>query len=273
MKLNLKPKAKTVLGALGIILLSMFCLYLIAFSNQITNPVAATIVVVTTAVVIAAIVTVVGATSGVVAGIGAGVTAIASPVVITAGAITITGASIVVTAVVAVITVAAAVAGVIVTAAVVVSGISAVASNWNKNKKGVSFYLVTLLWLVFSLPLALGIVPLSKYHNQNQLERDKKIARVLQITVLEDGIEVLLPSEYSLENSYLEKVFSVERGEQKYPWKTIAIYYQEGKKKYYKAELPFYGDGKVSIFKSLAFSFDHAWENCRISKTISLNSP
>ena len=110
---------------------------------------------------------------------------------------------------------------------------------WDKNQRDFLAIPLILLWCIFVLPLFIGKVPLSKYHNYNQLERDKKIAEILKITVLKDQIEVLLPSEHASENSYLKKVFSFGFDAVDRSWKDIVIPYREGDKYWYKVNLPF----------------------------------
>src|SRR4030043_475147 len=65
------------------------------------------------------------------------------------------------------------------------------------------------LCLVPLLILLLGIVPLSKYHNLNQIEHDKKIVEMLQITSDPNdpnGVKILLPAKYVSENKYIRQV-------------------------------------------------------------------
>lgn len=166
---------------------------------------------------------------------------------------------------------------------ILVSFILARFVTWNKDKKDfTSIPAILLLWCISFLPFVIGIVPLSKYHNQNQIERDKKIVEVLEITVLENEVEVLLPSEYASENSYLEKVFSVTwMDEQLKAWKEIVIPCREGDKYWYKVKLPFpdwyrqglIGPDKKTDTAGLILSFDHAWYDYETTKEISFPDP
>lgn len=131
--------------------------------------------------------------------------------------------------------------------------------------------LLISLFLIFTIPAIAFIFPLSKYHNQNQLQRDKKIAEILEITISEDGIEILLPSKHISDNSYLEKVFSIGWERKNYPWKTTADYCQKGKKIWYEAELPFQGIFQKG--KEIVLYFDHAWYDYEITKEISFPDP
>ncbi len=110
---------------------------------------------------------------------------------------------------------------------------------WDKNQRSFLLTPLTILWCIFLLPPLIGITPLSKYHNYNQLERDKKIVEVLEITVLEDYIEVLLPNEHASESSYLKKVFSLGlTNDTKEMWEDIVIPCREGDKYWHKVKLP-----------------------------------
>ena len=131
--------------------------------------------------------------------------------------------------------------------------------------------LLCLFFLIFTIPAIAFIIPLSKYHNLNQIERDKKIVEILKITVLGDGIEILLPSKHISDNSYLEKVFSIGWERKNYPWKTTADYCQKGKEIWYEAELPFQGIFQKG--KEIVLYFDHAWYDYEITKEISFPDP
>lgn len=213
----MKPETKTSLGAVAVLLCSLAYVYLIAFSNQITE----------LAVVVAAV-------------------AVAAAAVVAGGG----GAA------------AAAVVAVV----AVVAGVVIVITTYDKEKNKIFTAPAFLLLLVFVLPLA-GIFPLSKYHNLKQLERDGKIASVLQISADSNNVTVVLPVEYAGENSYMEKVLSIRTEPNEpnslKPWKELAVYCREGQKEWYKAVL--LGAKK----ESLVLFFNHAWED----KTIILPIP
>jgi len=224
---------KISLAGVVIVSLSMFCLYLIAFSNQILAPIAAaTAVAFAVAVVAAAAVgTAVGAAAGA----------------------------------------AVAFAVAVVAAATVVAAFA----TWDKDKKNFLVIPVVSLYIIFALPLLLGIVPLSKYHNQNQLERDQRIAGALQITATGKGIEILLPSEYASENSYLKKVLSLglkeaEVEQTTVSWKDAVIPCREGENQWYKVKLVL--PEKENSTDELVFSFKHSWKDFQTTKIVPLIS-
>ncbi len=141
--------------------------------------------------------------------------------------------------------------------------------DWKDNKeRRLSLTLMTLLWLIFALPLWFGIIPLSKHHNQNQLERDQKIVdTLLQITDQETDVEILLPSKHLSENSYLNQVLYIGwkghgkliqwKGYDKLiRWKKEAIPCKEGNKHWYKCVFPKFPDDKAPEF---ILRFEHAW--------------
>lgn len=164
----------------------------------------------------------------------------------------------------------------------------------NKDKRDLLFISVILLWCVFFLPLAIGIVPFSKYHNQNQIKRDTIISEAhLQIKALEDGIEILLPSEHASDNSYLEKVFSLGWStDKKQAWENIMIPCREGDKYWYKVKLqfPLWYRSKLignpfsmmteeekekyeSNTDSILLFFNHVWKDYETTKEILLPDP
>lgn len=245
----MKDATKMGLGALGMVLFSILCVYLIAFSNQINDPVAVAGAV---AIVVAIIVFV--------AGIGTGTSAVAG----VAGAITVV-------AVVAVaITVGAAVAVVAATIAV------GAAITWDKEEKDVYPLPFFLLMIVFILPFIPGTYFCSHFHNENQLVRDQKVAEILEVRKQGEGIEVKLPPEYAKEHRYLRAVLSFHFGSpfeekenaeiKRYSWREKEICCQEGSTVWYKVEL--------SLVDSLTTSpviwafFDHAWEDFEVKLPI-----
>ena len=139
----------------------------------------------------------------------------------------------------------------------------------DESKKGfIAPAQISLLSIVFLLPLVALIVPLSRYHNQNQLKRDQRIKEVLQITKQEDGIEILLPAEYAQEHFYLEKVLSVVWKEKK-SWRAIAILCQDGNRYWYRAKLSF-PEPEKETDRELILFFDHAWEDLKISVPVAI---
>ncbi len=132
--------------------------------------------------------------------------------------------------------------------------------DWKDNKeRHLSIILMTLLWLIFALPLCFGIIPFSKHHNQNQFERDRKIVDIfLQVTDQENDVEILLPSEHLSENSYLNQVLSIEwiKHGPIMSWKRNAILCKEGDKHWYKCVFPKFPDEKSP---ELILRFVHTW--------------
>jgi len=164
---------------------------------------------------------------------------------------------------------------------------------WNKNQ---GIFLLTpliILWCIFLLPPLIGITPLYKYHNYKQLERDKKIVEILEITVLKDQIEVRLPSKHASENSYLRKTFSLDLANKGGSWKNTVIPCREGDKYWYKVNLPFPNWYKLKLaghtaswtvnqeeenkYKSntdnIVLFFDHAFADYQTTKEITFPEP
>jgi len=157
-----------------------------------------------------------------------------------------------------------------------------------------------LLSCIFALPLIIGIFPLSKLHNQRQLERNKKIVEMLQIDLQQDGLEILLPAEHVKENDYMERVLSVaweSHKEKQQEWKDIAIHHFEGTsdektKHWYKAKLPFpdwykckrIGQSSATLLQeekekyksntdNIILFFNHVWENYKTPKEVLFPDP
>jgi len=148
-------------------------------------------------------------------------------------------------------------------------------NNAPDNKRNAIWTMISL-GIVFSLPFAAVIAPLSKYHNLNQIERDKKIVEILQVTSDLNNLRILLPPEYASESSYMEKVFSVrwtteilaEETVTIKAWKDIAIPCRDGDKYWRRAEIPLYEEiqgNEITLF------FDHTWKDYETTKTVSLN--
>lgn len=168
---------------------------------------------------------------------------------------------------------------------------------WNTThdiKKEIHPALIALLSIVFLLPFVTILIPLSKHHNQNLIRKDTIISEAhLQIKALEDGIEILLPSEHASDNSYLEKVFSVcWEGKKLKSWKNIAIPCREGGKYWYKVKLPlpYWYKSKLlgepiwmiaeeekkkyeSNTDNIVLFFKHPWENYRTTEEILFPDP
>jgi len=128
----------------------------------------------------------------------------------------------------------------------------------------ISYWALVPLLVILILPFSIVTVPLSKLHNYRQLERDQKIAEALQIRVLEDEVEVLLPDQYAEENSYLKMVFSFGWEGARIRWREIVIPCREGEKYWFYARLPF----PESRTAKLEIFFDHAYQD--FSKEITL---
>ena len=234
----MSDKTKIALCAFVVTLLSVICLWLIAFSNT-TGP----LVVVTGAavlVVLVAVVTGAAVATGVVARVAA-VAAVATGVAAVA-----TGAT----------GVAAGVAGVIISLLC-----------WDKEKQKVFFTPSLLMWLVFTVPLVAGIVPLSKYHNQNQFVKDREVAELLEVRVNKDQIEIVLPHQHTKEwSGYLEDTLFVVVNGKVYSWKR-AIRCQEGDKVWFKLVLP------PTDIEEIEYRFDHAWEGLVVHVVNPLTHP
>ena len=118
----------------------------------------------------------------------------------------------------------------------------------------------TVMLIIFATITLLGTIPLSRYHNMNQLKRDERLAEILQINRTEQGIEVILPAEHISEQRYLENVLSVfykreEPNESSRSWKTKSIFCKEGEKEWYKLPVLALPAGDITLF------FDHVWDD------------
>jgi len=130
-----------------------------------------------------------------------------------------------------------------------------VLGSYNKVENKCSSKKASCLCLVPLLMLLLGIVPLSKYHNLNQIEHDKKIVKMLQITSDPNdpnGVKILLPAKYVSENKYIRQVLcfrwpnqATEKAEKYNSWTFASSWNQvslpccRGKTKWYEAKLDF----------------------------------
>jgi len=146
----------------------------------------------------------------------------------------------------------------------IVGGILGVILGEKKLQLKISYWALVPLLVILILPFSIVTVPLSKLHNYRQLERDQKIAEALQIRVLEDEVEVLLPDQYAEENSYLKMVFSFGWEGARIRWREIVIPCREGEKYWFYARLPF----PESRTAKLEIFFDHAYQD--FSKEITL---
>jgi hypothetical protein len=111
--------------------------------------------------------------------------------------------------------------------------------------------------IIFLTPIAVFSVPLSKYHDLTELEKDKEIATILEIRGKDQSIlEVVLPARCDKMNSYLANNLHLgwENG-MKISWKK-AIPCQEGDVKWHKLRLPRpEGDEESKI----VLIFEHVW--------------
>jgi len=137
--------------------------------------------------------------------------------------------------------------------------------------------LFCLFFLIFTIPLIAFIIPLSKYHNLNQIERDKKIVEIFQISKEKDKIMIILPDEYYQEHKYLKKVLSVVwkvtdsnniEDHIKSSWSDIAIPCRRGSKNWYEAELLL-----PKTATDIELRFDHVWKDWKATKKILLPDP
>ncbi len=107
-----------------------------------------------------------------------------------------------------------------------------------------------------------GVVPLSKYHNINQLEKDKKLVEMLQIVPdFLESTEIVLPSKHISEHRYLSNVFSIittgpDSNDVSWSWKERAIFCTEGEEKWYKMRI-----SPSGTEEKITFLFRHRWQN------------
>jgi len=149
------------------------------------------------------------------------------------------------------------------------------------SKKGSSVWTIFFLTIVFFLPFTTTIVPFSKYHNLNQIERDKKIVEILQVTSDSNNLRILLPPEYVSESSYMEKVFSIRWAMETLPeetvtikaWKDIAIPCRDGDKYWRRAEIKLSELSEKIEGNEITLFFDHAREDYETTKEISFHDP
>ena len=238
---KIKPETKTALITAWLSLISIIALYCVAFSNQITD----------CNLIFGGII------GGIVGGIFGGIFGGSIVGGIIGG---IVGGSIV-----------GGNFGGIVGGSIV--GGSIVGGIFGSGKKQISDWTIPSLIIVFLLPFIAVIVPLSKYHNLNQIERDKKIVEILQISAEKDKIMITLPYEHCKEHSYLEKVFSMRGEDKEMAWKDITVPCRERNKYWYEATFDITFLNKLPADKenkkaTLTLFFDHAWEDYETTKTV-----
>ncbi len=257
-KRQTRSKIKIALIAMGLSLLSIVCLYLIAYNNVITNfnDIACIIL------------------GSIIGGILGGMIGV---MIFNAGAVGSIFSGGVIGSVIGGILggTNGAITGFIIGGIFSVITDCIIRNTMHDIKKEIHPELIALLSIVFLLPFVTILVPLSKYHNQNQIKRDTIISEAhLQIKILEDEIEILLPSEYDSDNSYLEKTlfvnYSWDMVEEK-AWKDIVIPCREGNKYWYKIKLP--SPEKKTNTVDLFLVFKHVWENYETTKKISFPDP
>ena len=144
---------------------------------------------------------------------------------------------------------------------------------FGSNEKRALILTISFLTIIFLLPFTTMIVPLSKYHNLNQIERDKKIVEILQISAEKHKIIITLPYQSYKEHSYLEKVLSIRKGDEETSWKDIAVPCRKGNEYWYEAtfdialldKLPADKENKEVL---LTLFFDHAWKDYETIKIV-----
>ncbi len=139
-------------------------------------------------------------------------------------------------------------------------------AGYNRESKSFNAYPSMIIFLIFAAITLLGVKPLSKHHNTNQLRRDERLAEILEINPVESGIEVILPPEHVSEQRYLKNVFFVKSEIKKidkssWDWERDSIFCKEGEKEWYKVILPPQSGGII-------FFFNHPWQDYEIKKEI-----
>jgi len=245
---KIKPETKTALIAAGLSLISIIALYLVAYSNQITdcNLILGGIV---GGIVVGGIFGVIigGIVGGIFGGIFGGI---------------IGGG------------VGGGVGGIF---GVIIGGIfgGIVGGIVGSGKKQVSGWIILPLTIVFLLPFITVMVPLSKYHNLRQIEHDKKTVEMLEISTEKDKIMITLPYEHCEEHSYLEKVLFIRGEDKKTAWKDIAVPCRKGNEYWYEAtfDIALFTNRSLVDDAALTLFFDHAWEDYETTKEIFLPDP
>lgn len=153
---------------------------------------------------------------------------------------------------------------------VLAAGLIIIAS-WDKEKKDARPVPTTILFLVFLLPFVF-LVPLSKYHNLNLLEKDKGIAEKMEARAVSGETVLVLPPEIVGEHRYLSKVLWMGYGGEqqnwrqnfKQSWKKTALRCQRGKRIWYEAPQ---AEGSSATVVGLVFC--HPWQDYQTSLTLS----
>jgi hypothetical protein len=114
--------------------------------------------------------------------------------------------------------------------------------------------------LVFSF-----IFPLSRYHNLQNLERDKANVTKLVISLEAKSTVILLPRQFSGEHRYLAQVLALKVGKENIAWQT-ATRCTEGDAVWYKLIIP----AKV---QTVGLHFDHPWQDFDTTITLPVAQP
>jgi len=123
-------------------------------------------------------------------------------------------------------------------------------SSYDKATGTFSTKKILTLTTIFLLPIFAFIVPLSKHHNTNQLQRDTMITEAFEVT----PEQILLPAEYTKHNSYLDKVLSIIIHGKEKRWKDLSITHTIGNKKWQVVTLP-------ENLSEFTLVFNHCWQD------------